>query len=235
MLVSTRLTPKGRNGVNRRRFLGAAVCAVPLFASSSLRAQTPEATPSVFEYELDGRTVAAARMWQAETALRRGAYIYSTTIDVFRDEAHAAEAFRNYHAFMEHYLFFLGGSSASAVAVKERETLAAPDPGHEQIAESLTVEIDSRNIRFATLFAREGAVLHKWFGAGWIPIQDELFALAEATMMFADIDTESDNQVLSLLPALEDMPQGFFLDEEEFYRFDSNGKVIVSATPTDNK
>ena len=219
--------------MKRRTFLAAAACGPALLAYSSVLAQTPEATPRLFEYEFEGRIVAAARHWEAETVFRQGALLYSTTVDIFEDESHSAKAFDGYHSFMEDYLTFLGESSGQAAVVKERKDLSAPELGNERIAESLRVEIDGRQATIATLFVREDTVMHKWFGAGVTAFDSELFALAEANMTFAIIDIKSDEQVLGLLPALEDMPPKFFLDEEELYRFDSDGKVIVSATPTD--
>lgn len=170
---------------------------------------TPEATPTQSTPEatdIKGLLVNADRTYEAG-GFGIGALRYDLTVLVFGTEA-SAEA--GYDRTAE----VLDMLATEGYTVTDRAEVSAPKVGERRYAEKMQLAKDGETFAFAIARAVEGRVVHVWIATGLGDPTLDLVTLAEKHMRFGNVDTARDADVLALLPALDEMPAGFTLDDE---------------------
>jgi len=204
--------------VNRRNFLGALAGGAVSVATklTPTMAQEPEATPNVFVHDFKGANDGASRNWLAVGLRFTGGMKYATTVNIFDSEKNAKKGFGEFEIYLDEYLAAVKSDAPTATWTEPKE-ISTPDLGENRKAYANILTIDEIAIEMVFYFVQKDKQLYKWFGGGFTNPAEELFDLAKRTMKFEKIDPSSDEELLSLLPTLQDMPEGFTLDNESTY------------------
>jgi len=139
-----------------------------------------------------------------------------TIVAVFDSKKNAEKGFETSKEIIDK-LIEKGEAEGSIVTVLNRDELSAPKLGKKRHAESVDLEIDGTSVTMVIFRAQKDELLHVWSAIGLGSPAEDLFNLTEK-MKFEDVDPDKDDELLALLPVLDDAPVGMSLAEEEVTR-----------------
>lgn len=207
--------------MNRRILLSATIGAVVVGGprSAPVAAQaTPEATPeNRLELVYDGQLVKAARDFEADGLRVLGAITVTALVAVFDTETNAEKGF-DASAEIVDKLIEASQTQGTKMVLLKREEVSAPKLGAKRHAESIDLDLEGIEATMVILRVQEDKLLHVWNAVGLGSPAEELFALADETMAFEDVDVDDDEALLNLIPHLDDMPAGFTKTDERITR-----------------
>jgi hypothetical protein len=79
------------------------------------------------------------------------------------------------------------------------------------------LDIDGLAVTMVILRVQKDEILHVWSAIGLGSPAEDLFNLSDK-MKFEDVDPEKDDELLALLPVLDDVPVGMSLSDEKVTR-----------------
>ncbi len=208
--------------MNRRAF---AIGGLLLAAGASTRAfpgaaQAQDATPIPNNFE--GQLFRATRTYQAAEIRPAVPLIYQFTVSAFDNADNAKPAVSQ---------IAKGIQNQNVLQLSDLATKGAPTVGEDRVAFTAKLDLRGTILDASFLIFRQGSAVHLWFAAGLSakPLED-LVAIAEGPFGAQEATPTADQEVseetvLELLPDVDDLPEGYDLQEE---RVQSGDEV---ATP----
>ncbi len=197
--------------MNRRAF---AIGGLALGAGTSLSthpsaAGAQEATPIPNNFE--GQLLRATRTYQAAEIQPGAPLIFQFTVFEFDSENNAKPAVSQ---------IAKGIQNQNALHLSDLAAKGAPNIGDDRVAFEAKLELRGTLLDAAFLIFREGTAVHLWFAAGLgaSPL-DDLITIAEGDFGAVEATPQataevSEDMILGLLPDVDDLPEGYDLEEE---------------------
>jgi hypothetical protein len=200
--------------MNRRDFLiGASVFGGTLVIAQHAQAQ--EATPDAHDLVYDGQLAKASREFESD-GLGSGAILIDTVVAVFDTKKNAEKGFKTSAKIVD-TLVAQGNAEGKNMTITKRNELSSPKLGKRRHAESIDLDIDGLAVTMVILRVQKDELLHVWSAIGLGSPAEDLFNLSDK-MKFEDVDPEKDDELLALLPVLDDVPVGMSLSDEKVTR-----------------
>jgi hypothetical protein len=212
--------------MNRRDLLKATALAAIVFSTKTVPtfAQEATATPDdPFGYAFDKCIVAAGRTFEVTSTQ------FETVVNLFESKEAAEAAFEQRDKYIESYLSTgawregtlkdpLSGYVYIGETVepnKERQPMSAPKIGDKHDAVTASITLHDSDFVFTFFTTQKDATLYLFVHICYDALLvEDMFELAESTMSFKSVDATSDEQVLSLLPTVDDMPLTTVMTDE---------------------
>ena len=206
--------------MNKRELLAATAAGTVLLAMHRMTptlAQEADTTPEAHELQYDGQIVKASRSFTADGFRMTGAITINTIAAVFDIKRNAENAFET-AAQIPDKLLESAQAEGTNMTILNREDVSPPKLGKKRHAESIDYDIEGLQVKGIFLRVQKDELLHVWTAVGFASPAEELFDLSAEHMKFEDVDVEDDDELLELLPELDDLPSGFAMTDEKITR-----------------